>query len=68
YYCDLADIHDFRCHDLRHTFASWLVQAGVPLYTVRDLLGHTCITTTERYAHLQNEHLLSALNNLPSFS
>jgi len=39
-------------HTLRHTFASWLVQAGVPLYKVSRWLGHHSITVTERYAHL----------------
>lgn len=63
--CKTAQIDDLRIHDLRHTFASWLVQSGVPLYTVRDLLGHTCITTTERYAHLQIDNLRDALKALP---
>lgn len=63
--CESARIDNLRIHDLRHTFASWLVQSGVPLYTVRDLLGHTCITTTERYAHLQIDNLRHALTNLP---
>lgn len=63
--CKNARIEDLRIHDLRHTFASWLVQSGIALYTVRDLLGHTCITTTERYAHLQIDNLRDALKSLP---
>jgi integrase len=43
---------DVTFHTLRHTFASWLVQAGVPLYKVSRWLGHHSITVTERYAHL----------------
>jgi integrase len=39
-------------YDMRHTAASWLVQAGVPLYDVQRLLGHEKFTTTQRYAHL----------------
>lgn len=65
--CNMAKIDNLRIHDLRHTFASWLVQSGIPLYTVRDLLGHTCITITERYAHLQIDNLRDALKSLPTF-
>lgn len=54
-----------RLHDLRHTYASRLVQSGVPLATLRDLLGHQSITTTERYAHLadtQHDAVRAALD------
>lgn len=47
-----ANVPRFDVHDCRHTAASWLVQRGVPLYNVKELLGHSSMTTTERYAHL----------------
>lgn len=62
--CRRAQIADFRIHDLRHTFASWLVIAGRPLAEVRDLLGHSSIRQTERYAHLAPENLRSAIESL----
>jgi integrase len=40
-------------HTLRHTHASWLVQGGVDLYVVKEMLGHSVITQTERYSHLR---------------
>ena len=55
--CMKADIADFRIHDLRHTAASWLVTAGVPLLEVSQLLGHKSITQTQRYAHLAPESI-----------
>ncbi len=46
-----AGIEDFRFHDLRHTFATRLAQAGVDLYKISKLLGHKDIKMTQRYSH-----------------
>jgi integrase len=55
-----AGLLDLRLHDLRHSFASFLVNKGVSLYVVQGLLGHTQARTTQRYAHLANETLSDA--------
>lgn len=47
-------------HSLRHTFASWLVQKGIPLYTVAQLMGHSSLEMTQRYAHLAPDNIMAA--------
>ena len=56
-----AGLRDLRIHDLRHSFASFLVNAGRSLYEVQELLGHANIRTTSRYAHLSRERLRDAV-------
>jgi site-specific recombinase XerD len=59
-----AGIANFKWHDFRHTFASRLRQAGVPLETIAELLGHKGLAMTMRYAHLAVEHLYDAVQRL----
>lgn len=60
-----ADLPELRVHDLRHSFASFLVNAGRSLYEVQELLGHADIKTTSRYAHLSRERLNAAVECVP---
>lgn len=59
-----AGIKDFRFHDLRHTFASWLAMAGVPLSTIGRLLGQKTPQMTMRYAHLAPDYLADTVEVL----
>lgn len=60
-----AGLPNLRVHDLRHSFASFLVNAGRSLYEVQELLGHADIRTTSRYAHLSRERLIAAVEVVP---
>ncbi|MBE0505841.1 MAG: site-specific integrase [Marinospirillum sp.] len=59
-----AGLADVRIHDLRHNFASQLVNAGRSLYEVQKILGHADAITTQRYAHLSQERLKEAANSV----
>jgi integrase len=63
-----ASIRNFTWHDVRHTFASRLVMAGVDLRTVADLMGHKRIQMTMRYAHLAPAHKQEAVEKLSAFN
>jgi len=54
----------FRFHSLRHTFCTWLVESGVPLAHVQQIVGHSSITVTEGYSHLTANNLQTAVNKI----
>jgi hypothetical protein len=55
---------EVRIHDLRHSAASFLINANHSLYVVQKLLGHTQIKTTARYSHLAPETMLNAVDTM----
>ena len=57
-------ITDFRWHDLRHTWASWHVQAGTPLHVLQELGGWESVEMVRRYAHLSSEHLAEYVDRM----
>ena len=59
-----ADSENLRWQDLRHYFASRLVMAGVDLYTVAKLLGHSSVAVTQMYAHLAPDYLKVSIERL----
>lgn len=62
-----AGLAEVRMHDLRHSFASFLVNAGRTLYECQRILGHTQIKTTQRYAHLSQDTLIDAADAVGIF-
>jgi integrase len=65
--CEKAGISDVTWHTLRHTFASRLVNSGVDIVTVKELLGHSSISVTMRYAHTNIESKRAAVEKLDGF-
>jgi len=59
-----AGIKDFRWHDCRHTYASRLRQAGVPLGNIAQLLGHKGLAMSRRYTHLSISNLHEAVSRI----
>lgn len=59
-----AGLEHIHFHDLRHTFASWVIQAGTPVHVLKDLMGHKTIHMTMRYAHLATTNLRSAVHSI----
>lgn len=57
-----AKLEDVRIHDLRHSFASYLVNSGCSLYEVQKILGHSSVAMTQRYSHLSQSSLLRAVS------
>lgn len=66
--CEKANVENFRFHDLRHTSATRMVGAGVPITMVKDILGHSDIHTTMRYAHAITEQSLEAIETLSNYA
>jgi len=62
--CEAAGIDDLRVHDLRHSFATLAIQGGASLYDVQKLLGHSDISMTQRYAHMVDDSLQKATDNM----
>jgi integrase len=62
----LAGLPQVHFHDLRHTYASWLVQSGAGLLVVKNLLGHSTMQMTSRYAHLEDKQMNKAVSRLKS--
>jgi integrase len=58
-----AEIENFRFHDLRHSAASYLTEAGIPLVTVADILGHKTLSMVQRYSHVAVEHKQEVVND-----
>jgi len=64
--CKIAGLSDVRLHDLRHTFASHAVNNGFSLPIIAKILGHKDLKTTQRYAHLNQDPVNKASDDVSS--
>lgn len=64
---EIAKIENFRFHDLRHTVATRMVEKGIPLPVVQEIMGHAKISTTMRYTHVVPKQKLEAISVLDSY-
>jgi len=62
--CESAGIENLRIHDIRDTFATLALQGGASLYDVSKLLGHSDVSMTQRYAHMVDDSLQTATDNM----
>ncbi len=60
----IAEVEDFRWHDLRHSCASYLAMNGVQMRTIAEILGHKTLSMVQRYTHLNAEHLSVAISDM----
>lgn len=58
---------DLTRHGLRHTGATWMADAGIPLHVLQDILGHASVETTRGYLHPDDRHLASAAEQANAF-
>lgn len=62
--CEKIGIPTLHFHDLRHTWASWHVQAGTPLFTLKEMGGWETLEMVKKYAHLNAEHMIDHANSV----
>lgn len=65
--CKRCELQGVNVHALRHTFATRLMEQNVPIRTIQNLLGHSSITTTERYSHVLDDEKRKAIHRMSDF-